>query len=194
MRIVLGRQHLVTPGGTQTYAAIVARELERLGHEVTIATERAGPYAELLEERGIRVLETDDLPPACDAIIGQDLVMATRLAERYPDARLVWIAHSDSYDLQLPPLVPGVVDVVVACSERMASRVRATTLDVPIVRLTEPIDTEPYLDPAPLPERPRRAIILSNYLRGVRRDRLMGPGGGAGVVSAHVGEPGGVVA
>jgi hypothetical protein len=105
----------------------------------------------------------------------------------------VFIAHSDGYDLQLPPLVPGVVDAVVACSERMASRVRATTLDVPIVRLTEPIDTEPYMDPAPLPERPRRAIILSNYLRGVRRDRLIDAWEAAGIEIAQLGKPGELV-
>jgi len=194
MRIVLGRQHLVTPGGTQTYAATVARELERLGHEVTLATEATGPYAEFIRDRGVNVVELDgDLPPECDAIVGHDLVMATTLAERYPDARLVFIAHSDGYDLQLPPLVPGVVDAVVACSERMASRVRATTLDVPIVRLTEPINTEPYVDPAPLPERPRRAIILSNYLRGVRRNRLIDAWEAAGIEVVQLGKPGTLV-
>jgi hypothetical protein len=193
MRIVLGRQHLVTPGGTQTYAATVARELERLGHDVTLATETTGPYAELIEARGVRVAKLDELPPACDAIVGHDLVMATALAERYPDARLVFIAHSDTYDLQLPPLVPRVVDAVVACSERMASRVRATTLDVPIVRLTEPIDAEPYVDPPPLPERARRAIILSNYLRGARRDRLVDAWERAGIEVVQLGKPGKLV-
>src|SRR4051794_22705112 len=193
MRIVLGRQHLVTPGGTQTYAATVAREFDRLGHDVTIATERAGPYAELIKERGVRVVEPDDPPPACDAIIGHDLVMASTLAERYPDARLVFVIHSDTYDLQLPPLVPGVVDAVVACSERMASRVRATPLDAPVVRLTEPIDTEPHLDPAPLPERPRRALILSNYLTGARRERLVDAWEGAGIECVQIGKPGNLV-
>src|SRR3954468_14642537 len=172
MRIVLGRQQMVTPGGTETYAATVARELERLGHQVTLATERAGPYADFVKERGVRVVELDDLPRECDVILGHDLLMATTLAERYPDARLVFVIHHDGNDLQLPPLVPGVVDAVVACSERMASRVRAAALDVPLVRLTEPVDTEPYFNPAPLPATPRRAIILSNYLRGARRDRL----------------------
>src|SRR3954452_9415156 len=106
MRIVLGRQHMVAPGGTQTYAATVARELERLGHEATIATQRTGPYAEFVRERGGRVVQLDELPGEFDAILGHDLVMAATLAERYPGARLVFVIHSDTYDLQLPPLVP----------------------------------------------------------------------------------------
>jgi hypothetical protein len=193
MRIVLGRQHMTTPGGTQTYAATVARELERLGHEVAIATERTGPYADFVRERGVRIVGLDDLPRECDVILGHDAVMATALAERYPDARLVFVMHNDSYDLQMPPLVPGVVDAVVACSERMASRVRAAALDVPLVRLTEPIDTEPHLDPAPLPQRPRRALILSNYLRGARRDRLVDAWERAGIECVQLGKPGKLV-
>ncbi|HKP20126.1 MAG TPA: hypothetical protein VJT68_01315, partial [Thermoleophilaceae bacterium] len=190
MRIVLGRRTLVDPGGTQTYAATVAYQLERLGHDVTLATEVAGPFAELVRARGTRVVHPDELRGDVDVILGHDVVMTATLAERYPDARVVFVSHSDSYDLQLPPLVPGVVDAVVACSERMASRVRASVLDAPIVRLREPIDSDAYFATAPLPPKPRRALILSNYLQGARRDRLVTAWEGAGIECVHVGTPG----
>ena len=36
---MLGRQSLATLGGSATYALTVARELERLGHDVTLVAE-----------------------------------------------------------------------------------------------------------------------------------------------------------
>jgi hypothetical protein len=189
MKVVLGRQSLVQPGGTQTYALTVARELGRLGHDVTLAAEELGPMADHARGLGVRVVSRDELPRECDAILGHDLGMAAALGARYPDATLVYVIHSDGFDLQMPPLIPGAVDAVVACSERMAARARAMPLDAPIVRLREPIDVEDYRYPAPLPERPRRALILSNYLRGARRDMLTEAWESAGVECVQVGRP-----
>jgi hypothetical protein len=189
MRVVLGRQSLVLPGGTQTYALTVARELERLGHEVTLAAEELGPMAEYAREQGVRVVSVDDLPSECDAILAHDLGMAALIGARYPDATCTYVVHSDGFDGQLPPLIPGAVDAVVACSDRLAARVRAMPLDAPIIRLREPIDVDGYHYPAPLPERPRRALILSNYLSGPKREMLVEAWESAGVECVQVGKP-----
>jgi hypothetical protein len=193
MRVVLGRQSLVQPGGTQTYALTVARELERLGHEVTLAAEELGPMADAAREQGTRVVSLDELPSECDAVLAHDLGMAGLLGARYPDATLTYVVHSDGFDHQLPPLIPGAVDAVVACSDRFAARVRALAIDAPIVRLREPIDVDGYLYPTPLPERPRRALILSNYLRGPKRDMLTDAWESAGVECVQVGRPTGAM-
>ena len=177
------------PGGTQTYALTVARELERLGHEVTLASEELGPMADAARADGTRVVSTDELPSECDAILGHDLGMAAMLGARYPDARLVYVMHHDGFAGQQPPLVPGAVDAVVVCSDRFASRARALPLDAPIVRLREPVDVDGALYPTPLPERPRRALILSNYLRGPKRDMLVEAWESAGVECVQVGTP-----
>src|SRR5215210_5874279 len=189
MRVVLGRQSLVTAGGTQTYAITVARELEKLGHEVTLATEEIGPMADFAREQGVTVVGVDDLPSACDAILGHDLGMAAMLGARYPDATLAYVVHSEGADAQMPPLIPGAVDALIACSDRFAARARAMAIDAPIVRLREPIDVDGYLYPTPLPERPRRALILSNYLRGPKRDMLVEAWESAGVECVQVGKP-----
>lgn len=187
MRIVLGRQSLGLLGGTETYALTVGRELQRLGHTVTLAAAELGVVADLAQSLGIPSVTTHDLPRDCDAVLAHDLPMAATLAARYPDARLVYAAHSDGHDLQLPPLVPGVVDAVIACSDRFAARIRALPLEVPIVRLREPIDTDRYFAPPPLHEHPRRALILSNYLRGERRRLLVEAWEGAGIECVQLG-------
>ncbi len=189
MRVVLGRQIFTWPGGTETYALTVARELERLGHDVVITGEELGAMADYARARGVRVEAVDALEGECDAVLAHDLPMAALLATRFPNARLVFVAHSDAYDHQLPPLIPGIVDAVVACSDRMAARARAVPLDVPIVRLREPIDTDDFVFPRKRPARPRRALLLSNYLRGERRQVLVDAWEAAGVECVQVGGP-----
>jgi Sulfotransferase family len=193
MRVVLGRQTLATLGGVATYALTVARELERLGHEVTLVTEEQGVAADVAAGRGIHVTALSEAPAACDATIAHDLPTAAALAARYPDARRVFVAHSDGWDLELPPLAPGLIHAVIACSDRMAARVRALPLKAPIVRLREPIDTDAYLFPKALPERPGRALIVSNYLQGERRRMLRDAWEGAGIECVHAGTPADVV-
>jgi hypothetical protein len=187
MRIVVGTRALVGPGGTETSVTTVAWELERLGHEVTVTAEMLGPLADDARRRGMRIEDPDDLPEGCDAVLAHDATMAAVLAARYPDARLVFVAHSEFFDPQLPVQIPDVVDAVVACSDRLAARMRALALEVPIVRLREPIATDRFASTAELPLRPRRALILSNYLHGAQRNALFDAWGPSGIEFAQVG-------
>ena len=98
-------------------------------------------------------------------------------------------AHSDVFDHQLPVLLPGVVSAVVVASDRVAARIEALALDAPIVRLRHPIDTELFVRGGPLRERPRRALILSNYLQGERRRALSEAWEAHGVECVQVGAP-----
>jgi hypothetical protein len=190
MQIVLGALAFSHPGGTESYVMTVAHELRRLGHEPIVATEEPGAMAELAQRRGIVVAgESSELPPSCDAVFAQDAVMAGTLAERYPDTRRVAFAHSSLFDHQLPILLPGVVSAVVVSSERMAACVGALALEVPIVRLRQPIDTQEFAPRGPIRERPRRALILSNYLDGAQRRAITEAWEAAGVECVQVGAP-----
>jgi len=191
MRVVLGTFSFAQPGGTESYVFTVAHELRRLGHEPIVVAEEYGPMADFSARRGIDVARRmDELPPACDAVLAHDGIMTGALAERYPAARLVYVAHSDAYDHQLPILLPGVVAAVVAPSDRTAKRIRALALEVPIVRLRQPIDTERFADAGPIRARPRQALLLSHYLRGERRNALVSAWEAAGVQCIQVGSPG----
>lgn len=189
MKVVLGRQSLATLGGSATYALTVARELERLGHDVTLVAEELGVAAAVAGTRGIRIARLDEAPGGCDAVIAHDLPMAVELAARYPDARRVFVIHADGWDLELPPLIPGHVDAVVACSDRLAARARALPLEAPVIRLREPVDTDAFLFTKTLPDRPRRALIVSNYLRGERRRMLVDAWENAGIECVQAGTP-----
>ena len=81
------------------------------------------------------------------------------------------------------------MSAVVVASDRMAARVGALPLDAPIVRLRHPIDTETFVAGGPLRERPRKALLLSNYLKGERRRALTEAWEAAGVECVQVGAP-----
>jgi hypothetical protein len=188
MRVVIGTQALINPAGTETYVSLVARELQRLGHDVVVSAGELGPMAAHVEQQGIVVAhDAADLPASCDAILANDALCATSLAARYPGARLVQVAHSDLFDHQLPVLLPGVVDAVVVCSDRFAERVRAVALDVPVIRLRLPVDADRFVGNGRLPNRPRRALIVSNYLHGERRDALVAAWEAQGVTCTQIG-------
>ncbi len=188
MRVVIGTLALAYPGGTESYCLTVARELDRLGHDVILFADELGPLADQAAEGSFDVArELAELPPVCDAVLANDAITAGLLAERYPDTRLVYCIHSPIFDPQQPPLAPGLVDAIVAPSERFAARGRAFALDVPVVRLTQPIDTERFAPSEPPRVPPRRALVLSNYLDGRRRDALVETWTAAGIECVRVG-------
>jgi hypothetical protein len=189
--VVLATYALDGAGGSETYALTVARELERLGHRVTLAAEQLGPMAEQAEREGLLVAHLPDgLPQHCNAAIVQDAIVTPSVVACYPGARVVHVVHSDLFDHQLPMLVSDAVDAVVVLSDRVASRVRALALDVPILRLRQPIDQQWFSPAGALPPRPRRALLLGNYLHGERRVALTRAWEAAGVEWVQVGRPG----
>lgn len=188
MRIVIGTLSLASPGGTESYCLTVARELERLGHEATLFADELGPLADRAADGGFDVVrDSSELPTACRAVLANDAISAGLLAERYPDARLVYCVHNTRHEMQQPPLAPGLIDAIVAPSERFEAHARALALDVPIIRLTQPIDTERFALSQPPRSPPRRALLLGNYLDGRRRDALVETWTAAGVDCLQVG-------
>lgn len=156
---------------------------------MTVTADELGPMAEHVERAGIDVAPGDDLPAECDVVLVHDSIVTGALADRYPGAGVVHCAHGDRFDHDLPVLVPGVVDAVVVLSDLAARRVEALPLGVPVVRLRHPIDTERFADAGPIRSQPRRALILSNYLRGERREALMQAWDSHGVEWLHIGAP-----
>jgi hypothetical protein len=190
LRFVLATNHFDGIGGSETYLLTVAEQLMRLGHGVTIYAVHLGKMAELARERGVEVApEEDDLPAKCDVVLSQDGGVAYDLAARWPRTPQVFVCHSTLFDLQMPPLVPGVVGAVVVLSERVERRVQALDPPFHIARLRQPIDTERLVPRSTPRERPLRALLLGNYLQGERRQILSEAWASRGVEVVQVGVP-----
>ncbi len=188
MNITLATHGFAHPGGSETYVLTVAEQLQRLGHGVIIFAGETGPMAEFAIDRGLEVTsELGALQGRCDAILVQDSILSYLLAEHYPHAPQLFRACSDLYDFQLPPCLPGVVDSVVVCSDRVGRRIAALATRPIIHRLRQPIDTERFMPAGSPSPTPQRAVLLGNYLRGERLAMIRGALENLGVACLHVG-------
>jgi hypothetical protein len=86
MRIVLSYESFEGFAGSETYTLTVARELDRLGHDVAIYSPRRGAMAEYARRQGVRVLGADDLPRSCDVVISSDAAMVIGLGRSVLEA------------------------------------------------------------------------------------------------------------
>jgi hypothetical protein len=147
--------------------------------------------SEYMHSRGLRVaIGEGALPASCDALLVQDAVMAYALADRWPETPQLFHAPSALHEFQSPPQLPGVVALVVVCSDRFARHVEALAGEREIVRLRHPIDTKRLSPPGEIRERPLRAVLLGNYASGRRRELLEDAWGEAGIECVTVGAHG----
>ena len=104
MELVLSTSSLESLGGSETYLLTIGDQLQRMGHEVLLHALDHGAASEMAQELGLRICRQNrELPDEPDALIVQDGVVAYELAARYPSVPQVFVAHSDVFDLQLPP-------------------------------------------------------------------------------------------
>lgn len=161
MRLVLATNHLGL-GGSESYLLTLAEQLQRLGHEISLYAAEHGPGAAVAQQRAIPLSQPGQLPDEFDAAIVQDAAVSYELAAQRPASPQLFVAHSESFDLQAPPQFGEAVRRVVALNDRVATRMRSFALEREVVRLRQPIDTERFTSRGRLPRRPRRALLLSN--------------------------------
>ena len=172
MEIVLGTLEFGAIGGAATYLMTVAGQLQLLGHEVTVFAGDVGELARVAEERGVRVVSSEDaLPADSDVVYAQDAATAYLLADRYPDRPQALCMHTggSQFDRWLPPQIPGVVEAVVVLNDRLARRAAALAHRAEVVRLRQPVDLARFAPRAAIRDAPRDVLLLGNYLSGDRR-------------------------
>jgi hypothetical protein len=164
MRFVLANRHLLAAGGTEVHLVTIAEHLQRLGHEVLLFAPELGPFADHARRRGLEVHDNPrELPAACDIVFAQDGIVAPELAQRYPQALMIFRICGDVFDFQLPPQLDGLVDLIVVLSDRYRRLAEACAVKVPVLRLRAPIDIDRLVPLGTIRERPERAVLLGNY-------------------------------
>jgi len=172
LRLILSTNGLHAAGGSETYLLTVASHLQRLGHDVTLHANEvdAGLAASLA---WVKIADgVHELPAEADGILVQDAICALQLAERLPGVPQLFLAHSSVHDVQLPPQVAGVCAAAVAFNERVAGRLRAQALPLPLHRLTQPVDLDVFAPRVAVRERALKVLSFGNYLPPERRAML----------------------
>jgi hypothetical protein len=190
VKLVFSAFRMGAVGGSETYVLTVAEHLQALGHDVTVHATEMGEAADLARERGLPVVADDELPAACDGVLVQDGVHACLMAERYPAAPRVFIAHTIQVNVQRAPQVPDVVNAIVVLNDRMAHRFASMACETELVRLRQPVDLIRFSPRGTLNPRPKRALVLGNYMRGHQRDLITRACTGRGIAVTEVGAHG----
>jgi hypothetical protein len=150
----------------------VAEQLQRMGHETLVHAAELGPMAQLVRDRGVRVLGADELPAACELVLFQDAPTCLELAPRYESAARIFVAHSVFAGLQCPPQIAGACQAVVALNDRTLRWADALAQPVRLERLRQPVDLDRFRVSAAHRSGPLRAVVLSNYAFGTRTAAL----------------------
>ena len=191
MRIVLATHSLDGSTGVQSYLLTIADEMQRTGHEVWLYSTELGSTAEYAETLGLQVIrEQGQIPDEIDFAVVHSSVASHEFAVARPDVPQVAIAHGSYFDLYTPPQIDGAVACVVTLWGQAARRMDGLATDIPVVALSQPVDRTRFRDRAPIAEKARRALILSNYLDGERRKRIENACELAGLEWEHVGATG----
>lgn len=191
MRIAHATHSLDGSTGVQTYLVTIADEMQRTGHEVWLCARELGVAAEYAESLGLRVVDdADRLPDDLDFVVAHSTIASHELATARPNTPQVFIAHGTYFDWYTPPQIDGAVACVVTLWGQAAKRMNALATNIPVVTLSQPVDRSRFRDRAPISDRARRVLILSNYLDGERRERIERACDLAGLEWAHIGATG----
>lgn len=152
-------------GGTELYALEVAVELLRRGHQPVIFSPILGTVAEEARAAGIPVAATPgQLTDVPDIIHGQHHPETVTALLRFPHSPAVFFCLSARHWNEIPPLHPRIYRYV-ACDRATHERLtREWGLDparVDVVRNF--VDLQKFRPRSPLPVRPQRALVFSNY-------------------------------
>ncbi len=169
MRILITLAHFGL-GGTETYTATVALQLERLGHPVTIYAPLSNSDGrEMAAARGLRLIggRVPDLD-GIDVVLAQDSASAYLVADRRPDLPQVFATHGLA-PFEHPPVQLRPAPQVIVFNDRTARHLAALASKPELVRLRQPIDIERFI-PRPASGRStRRVVALGNRLDGPRQ-------------------------
>lgn len=167
MKILLVNHTLDHYAGSETFTYSLACELKRLTHEAICFSPRLGRLAERLREANIVV--SDDLttlPTDVDIVHAHHRHESLLAFARFPYKPMILVCHG-VLPWQEQPLRSRLnVHRYVAVSEEVRDHLtlhhRIDPADIMTIR--NGIDLQRFVSHRPIAERPRRALVLSNYM------------------------------
>lgn len=168
LRILITNNTLASRAGSELYVRDLALALMRRGHLPVAYSSQLGEVAEELRRATIPVI--DDLsalnsPP--DIIHGQHHLDAVTAMLHFPQVPALYICHGWLPWEELPPVLPSIrryVAVDDLCLERLLTTpgIDAERAEV----LYNFADLRRFKQREALPDRPRSALVFSNYANG----------------------------
>ena len=165
MHILITCRELSLRGGSQLYTRDLAQALKRSGHEPVVFAPILGEVADELREGGVAAIqELDQLGVAPDVIHGQHHVQAMAAMLRFPATPAIFVCHGWLPWQEAPPRFPTIRRYVAVDLLRRNRLVLEHGIPSEMVEIVENfVDVDRFSRrTAPLPARPRRALLFSN--------------------------------
>jgi hypothetical protein len=164
LSVLLTNNALAVRGGSETYVRDVALALQRRGHRPTVFSLVHGEMADDLRRATVPVIDrVTQLGEPPDIIHGHHHLETLIAALAFPDAPIVNFCHGWVPWEEMPlhhPSVRRYVAVDEACLDRLVREEGLALNQVEL--LLNFVDLERFRPRRPLPERPARAVIMSN--------------------------------
>lgn len=165
MRVLITNFDLTSRGGTQLYVRDLAMALLAQGHQPIVYSLGHGSVAQELRAAAIPV--TDDLDTVGkrpDIIHGNQHVETMTALLHYPGVPAVYFCHSWKHWLEGPPIFPRILRYVAVddtCYDRLTVKHGIPEGKARVI--LNFVDLQRFKARDPLPDRPRRALVFSNY-------------------------------
>ncbi|HKQ39945.1 MAG TPA: glycosyltransferase [Verrucomicrobiae bacterium] len=164
LRVLITNLSLDGRTGTETYTRDLALALRAIGHEPFVYSPRTGKLAEELRRTDIAASSEFSALPAPDIIHGHHNLPTALAILRYPSTPAVFVCHDAKAWSDEPPRFAAIqkyVAVDFLCRDRLkADGISQEGISV----IGNAVDLERFRTRArPLPARPKRALLFSNY-------------------------------
>jgi len=172
LRVLVTNNTLDQRAGSELYARDIALALVRLGHLPVVYSPVLGPVAEELERETIPVIDDlDRLGAPPDIIHGHHHHETMTAGLRFPDRPMIYVCHGWLPWEERPPLFPTIrryVAVDDLCRERLLTT--AGIDEATVTTIYNFADADRFRARPPLPERPKSALVFSNYAAGMNEE------------------------
>lgn len=173
-RVLLVTIKLDRRTGTEIVCAETAHGLRKRQHDVSIYVQQDGATADSLRADGFEVVtELTALGSVPEVIQANQTYPLLEVVARFPDIPAISICHDATVWFNEPIDLPSIrrhVAVDFACRDRIANRLPHLADRIEI--LHNAVDLDAFRPRDPLPDRPKRALILAKsttgYLDAVR--------------------------
>lgn len=167
MRIFFTNNTLDKPAGTELSVYDYARLLMARGHEVAAYSCQQGEVAQRLQAAGVAVVESPaDAPWQPEIIHGHHQWETGLAAMAFPEVPVVSFCRGTAPWQEAPCLAPNVqrwVAVDEVCRRHLIEEYGVTEDRVEVV--LNGVDLGKFPPRAPLPEKPQRVLVFSNYAK-----------------------------
>jgi glycosyltransferase involved in cell wall biosynthesis len=164
MRVLIAGHSLGEIGGVQTYERDLASWLLRRGHSPIVYGTELGAAAREMTARTIPI--TDDLrtiTAPIDVIHGDSPIETMAALLHFPNTPALFVLHGWGHVGRTTPRFPRILRYVAVdktCADRLELREGIEPDNVSV--LFNAVDVNAFQQRAPLPPKPRRAVVLSN--------------------------------